>query len=149
MIKRIDHIGIAVRDLKRSLLHWEKHLGLYNRGIEELEAGGVICAHLKPEDGPELELLTPWDESSTVAKFLARHGEGIHHICLEVDNIFSSIKEFKDQGIECTRREPNRGAGGDLVVFIHPRHFNGVLVELKEKNKQRVDKKRGKDFPAG
>lgn len=135
MVKRIDHIGIAVRDLKRSLVHWEKHLGFSNRGIEELEAHGVICAHLKPGEGPALELLAPWDETSPVAKFLARKGEGIHHICLEVDDILASIREFKSKGIDCVRREPHIGAGGDLVVFIHPRHFNGVLIELKEKTK--------------
>lgn len=135
MVKRIDHIGIAVRDLKRSLVHWEKRLGLSNRGIEELEANGVICAHLEPGEGPALELLAPWDETSPVAKFLARKGEGIHHICLEVEDVRASIRELENEGIECVRRKPHIGAGGDLVVFIHPRHFNGVLIELKEKIK--------------
>lgn len=138
MIKRIDHIGIAVHDIERSLRHWEKNLGLSSRGIEELESGGVVCAHLEPGDGPELELLAPWDETSPIAKFLARRGEGIHHICLEVEDIRASIGALKERGIDCIRAEPHRGAGGDLVVFIHPRHFNGVLLELKEK-KQTAD----------
>ncbi len=138
MINRIDHIGIAVHDLKRSLRHWEKSLGITGRGIEELESNGVVCAHLRPADGPELELLAPWDEASPVAKFLAKRGEGIHHICLEVEDIRASISVLEKRGIDCIRREPHRGAGGDLVVFIHPRHFNGVLLELKEK-KQKAD----------
>jgi methylmalonyl-CoA/ethylmalonyl-CoA epimerase len=81
-----------------------------------------------------LELLEPHGEDSAVGKFLARRGEGLHHVCFEVDDIEASLREFARQGARLIDEKPRKGAGGHLVAFVHPKSSHGVLVELKQKD---------------
>ncbi len=130
---KIEHIGIAVNNLEESLTLWTELLNLSVRGIEELEERGVKLAHLEAEDGPSIELVTPCGEGSPLEKFLKERGEGIHHFCFEVQDVEEAAQRLKEKGIQFVHDNPQKGAEGSLIAFIHPRHFNGVLIELKEK----------------
>ena len=130
---KIEHIGIAVRDLDRSLNLWTSMLNLEMRGIEEIMERGVKLAHLELEGGSSIELVTPCGEDSPLEKFLDEKGEGIHHFSLEVENIESVMQKLKAKGIQFVHDKPQKGAEGSLIAFIHPRNFNGVLIELKQK----------------
>lgn len=130
---KVEHIGIAVKNLEESLGRWAEAFGLKTRGIEEIKERGVKVAHLSSGEGPSIELVAPNGEGLIVEKFLKEKGEGIHHICFEVDDLKETMKKLKERGAQFVQDKPYKGAGGSLVVFIHPRSFNGVLVELKEK----------------
>lgn len=130
---KIEHIGIAVNNLEESLAQWTERLNPKVGGIEEIRERGVKLAHLEFEEGQSIELVTPCGEGSPVEKFLVDRGEGIHHFCFEVNDIEEDIKRLKEKGIQFVHDEPQKGAEGSLIAFIHPRHFNGVLIELKEK----------------
>lgn len=130
---KVEHIGIAVKNLEESLSRWAEAFGLKTRGIEEIRERGVKIAHLSSGEGPSIELVAPYGEGSTVEKFLKEKGEGIHHVCFEVDDLKKAMEKLKEKGIQFVQDKPYKGAGGSLIVFIHPRSFNGVLVELKEK----------------
>ncbi len=130
---KLDHIGVAVKNLEESLRRWSKILKLTARGIEEIKERGVRVAHLDVAGGPSIELVTPFGAGSPVEKFLNERGEGIHHFCFEVNDIKKTMEEMKKQGIRLVQDRPHKGAGGSLIAFIHPRSFNGVLLELKEK----------------
>ncbi len=132
---KIDHIGIAVNDLEESLTLWAELLDLSARGIEEIQERGVKLAHLEVEDGPSIELVTPCGEGSPLEKFLKERGEGIHHFCFEVQDVEDAVNKLKDKRIQFVHDKPQKGAEGSLIAFIHPHHFNGVLIELKEKKK--------------
>lgn len=132
---KIDHIGIAVRDVEESLEKWAKGLKLRVRGIEEIKERGVKVAQLELDEGPSIELVTPSGGESPVEKFLRERGEGIHHFSFEVQDIKGAMRELKEKGIQFVHNEPQRGAEGSWIAFIHPTHFNGVLLELKEKRK--------------
>jgi methylmalonyl-CoA/ethylmalonyl-CoA epimerase len=129
---KIEHIGIAVKNLDESVALWTEMLGLKVRGIEEIEERGVKLAHLELEGGPSVELVTPCGEDSPLEKFLKDKGEGIHHFCIEVGDIEAAIGKLKEKGIQLVHDEPQKGAEGSLIAFIHPRNFNGVMIELKE-----------------
>ncbi len=133
---KIEHIGIAVNNLEESLALWTERLNLSARGIEEIEERGVKLAHLEVEDGPCIELVTPCGEGSPLEKFLKERGEGIHHFCFEVQDIEEAAQRLKEKGIRFVHDRPQKGAEGSLIAFIHPRYFNGVLIELKEKKTQ-------------
>lgn len=133
---KIEHIGIAVNNLEESLALWTERLNLSARGIEEIEERGVKLAHLEVEDGPSIELVTPCGEGSPLEKFLKERGEGIHHFCFEVQDIEEAAQRLKEKGIRFVHDRPQKGAEGSLIAFIHPRYFNGVLIELKEKKTQ-------------
>lgn len=130
---KIEHIGIAVRDLEQSLNLWTSMLKLEMRGIEEMMERGVKLAHLELEGGPSIELVTPCGEDSPLEKFLDERGEGIHHFSLEVEDIENVMQELKAKGIQFVHDKPQKGAEGSIIAFIHPRNFNGVLIELKQK----------------
>ncbi len=132
---KIEHIGIAVKNLEKSIEKWSGLLELEVKGIEEIKERGVRLAHLSSKGGPSLELLTPFGEGSALERFLKERGEGIHHFCFEVDNIEKVMEELKKRGIQFVQESPQKGAGESLIAFIHPRNFNGVLIELKEKKK--------------
>jgi methylmalonyl-CoA epimerase len=134
MIKKIDHIGIAVKDLDKSISKWMEFLGLNLQGKDEIEERGVKLAELRIEGGPVLELISPLGEESPVQKFLEERGEGIHHFCFEVDDVTEEMERLKEAGIQFVNDQPQKGASGSLIAFIHPRIFNGVLIELKQKN---------------
>jgi len=134
-LKNIDHIGIAVANLHESLAFWETTLGIELHGIEEVAEQKVRTAFL-PVDDTEIELLEPTSPDSTIAKFIEKRGEGLHHIAIRVDDIEAALAELKAKGIQLIDETPRDGAGGTRIAFVHPRATHGVLLELCErKNK--------------
>ena len=127
----LDHIGIAVRSLDAAKKIYED-LGLTIGHVEVVETQKVKTAFLSVGDS-NLELLEPTDESSTIAKFIEKRGEGIHHICLRVDDIEAHLGRLKEQGYRLINEAPVPGAHGCRVAFLHPAAGNGVLIELSEK----------------
>ncbi len=130
---KIEHIGIAVKNLEQSLSLWTGMLNLKSRGIEEIQERGVKLAHLELEEGPSVELVTPWGEDSPLEKFLDEKGEGIHHFSFEVEDLKSVMERLKAKGIQFVHEKPQKGAEGSLIAFLHPHNFNGVLIELKQR----------------
>jgi len=125
---KIDHIGIAVRDIQNSLKFYRDILGLEFNGTEELKDRGLQVAFLQIGES-EIELLKPISEDSTIYKFIEKKGEGIHHIALEVDDLDDKVDEIKESGAKIIGK-PSSGAGGKKIVFIHPKSTSGVLMEL-------------------
>ena len=128
----MDHIGIAVRSLETTLPFYTEVLKLPLLGIEEVESQKVRVAFLKAGE-TKLELLEPTTEESTIAQFIEKRGEGLHHIALGVNSIEERIIEMKEKGIRMIDEEPRIGAGGAHIAFMHPKSASGVLVELCEK----------------
>lgn len=128
MIKRVHHIGIAVKDLKESAARFEKLLGIKAR-IEEAPCQNVTEAIFKVGEGVEIDLVEPMGADSAVAKFLEKRGEGLHHIALEVDDINAELKAMEAKGVQLIDKEGREGVAGH-IGFIHPKSVNGVLVEL-------------------
>ncbi|KOP83362.1 methylmalonyl-CoA epimerase [Cytobacillus solani] len=132
MIKKIDHIGIAVRSLDEALPFYTEILKLPLLGMEEVESEKLRVAFLKAGE-TKLELLEPTHEDSAVAKFIEKRGEGLHHVALGVDSIQDRINEIKEKGIRMIQDVPKTGAGGAKVAFMHPKSTGSVLYELCEK----------------
>lgn len=130
MIGKIAHVGIAVRSIAEARKFWEA-LGLRVSEIEEVPGEGVRVAMI-PCGESRIELLEPTGEGSPVAAFLARRGEGIHHLCLGSDDVAADDAALRAAGFQVLRPEPTPGAGGSRVQFVHPRSAHGVLVELAE-----------------
>ncbi|MDQ3281065.1 MAG: methylmalonyl-CoA epimerase [Acidobacteriota bacterium] len=128
---RLDHIGIAVKSL--DALNIYKALGLEVEHVETVETQRVNTAFLSVGDA-NLELLEPTSPDSPIAKFIEKRGEGIHHICLRVDNIEEHLERLKAQGYRLINEAPVPGAHGCRVAFLHPSAGNGVLIELSEKH---------------
>ncbi|WP_203339865.1 methylmalonyl-CoA epimerase [Planococcus beijingensis] len=131
-MKKVDHIGIAVRDLNAVLPYYTDTLGLPLVKIEEVESQKVRVAFIDAGN-VKLELLEAMDDQSAIYKFLEKKGEGIHHIAFGVENIEQRMEELRDKGIRLLSDKPNPGAGGAMVAFLHPKSSNGVLYELCEK----------------
>jgi len=128
-MNKIEHIGIAVKNLAESNLLFEKLLGVASYKQEEVESEGVKTSFF--QSGPnKIELLEATNPESPIAKFLEKKGEGIHHIAFDVDDIVSEIKRLKNEGFIVLNETPKRGADNKLVAFLHPKGTNGVLVEL-------------------
>ncbi len=128
-MNKIEHIGIAVKDLDASNMVFEKLLGVPNYKIEEVLTEGVKTSFFK--SGPnKIELLQGTNEDSPISKFLKKKGEGVHHIAFAVDDIVAEIARLKSEGFLILNETPKKGADNKLVAFIHPRSANGVLVEL-------------------
>ncbi len=128
-MKKIEHIGIAVKNLEASNLLYEKLLGVSAYKEEEVVSEGVKTAFFK--SGPnKIELLESTTEDGPIAKFLEKKGEGIHHIAFEVDDIVAELKRLKQEGFVILNDTPKIGADNKLVAFVHPKSTNGVLVEL-------------------
>jgi methylmalonyl-CoA/ethylmalonyl-CoA epimerase len=132
MIKKVDHIGIAVRSITETLPFYTEVLRLPFLGMEEVESEQIRVAFLQAGE-TKLELLEPLSEESSVAKFIEKRGEGMHHIALGVESIEVRIKEIKEKGIRMIQDQPKLGAGGAHVAFMHPKSASGVLYELCEK----------------
>jgi methylmalonyl-CoA/ethylmalonyl-CoA epimerase len=126
----LDHIGIAVRSIEAAKIY--EALGLTIDHVEVVETQGVKTAFLSVGDS-NLELLEPTGPDSTIAKFIEKRGEGIHHICLRVDDIDAHLAHLKEQGFRLINENPVPGAHGCRVAFLHPAAGNGVLIELSEK----------------
>ncbi|MDR4948498.1 methylmalonyl-CoA epimerase [Neobacillus cucumis] len=132
MIEKVDHIGIAVKSLEKTLPFYTDVLKLSLLGVEEVESQKVKVAFLKVGD-TKIELLEPLSKESPIAGFIAKRGEGIHHVALGVSSIEERIAEMKQQGIRMIDEQPRLGAGGAQIAFMHPKSTTGVLFELCEK----------------
>ena len=128
----IEHIGIAVKELKTDAPFWKHILGIDHTHSEKVESEGVLTEIYDTGKG-KVELLESLHPDSPVKKFLEDRGPGIHHVCFEVDDIYESIKELKENNIRVIGDKYTIGAEGYKVVFIHPRSTGGILVELAEK----------------
>ena len=128
----LDHIGIAVKSIE-SATNVYRALGLEVEHVELVETQKVKTAFLSVGES-NLELLEPSSPDSSVAKFIEKRGEGIHHICLRVDDIEAHLARLKEQGFRLINEAPVPGAHGCRVAFLHPSAGNGVLIELSEKN---------------
>ena len=128
-MRKIEHIGIAVNSLETSNLLFEKLFGNPPYKYEEVLSEGVKTSFFK--NGPnKIELLEATNPESPIAKFLEKKGEGIHHIAFDVEDIFSEIERLKNEGFVVLNEIPKKGADNKLVVFLHPKGTNGVLIEL-------------------
>ncbi|VAV85100.1 Lactoylglutathione lyase and related lyases [hydrothermal vent metagenome] len=136
MINKIEHIGIAVKDIKTSNTLFEKLFGESHYKIENVESEGVKTSFFKVGNN-KIELLEATDEDSQIAKFINKKGEGIHHIAFDVDDIHQEIKRLQSEGFVVINEKPKKGADNKLVVFLHPKSTNGVLIELCQ---ERVNK---------
>jgi len=133
MLKRIDHIAIVVQDLEAALKVYRDALGLPLERVEEVPAERVKIAFLPlPQEDGRIELVQPTADDTGVARYLAKRGEGMHHICFEVDDIQAAIAEMAAAGLQILEDEPRRGSRGQKYVFIHPKTAHGVLIELYE-----------------
>ncbi|NJB71437.1 methylmalonyl-CoA/ethylmalonyl-CoA epimerase [Saonia flava] len=128
-MNKIEHIGIAVKDLKVSNLLYQKLLGVAHYKEEEVKSEGVKTSFFKV--GPnKVELLEPVDADGPIAKFIDKKGEGVHHIAFAVDDIVAEIKRLDKEGFVILNKTPKKGADNKLVAFVHPKSCNGVLIEL-------------------
>lgn len=126
---KIEHIGIAVKDLEASNRLFEKLLGVPHYKIEAVASEGVRTSFFK--SGPnKIELLEALNDESPIAKFLEKKGEGVHHIAFAVTDIKAEIKRLQAEGFVVLNKEPKRGADNKWVTFLHPKSSNGVLIEL-------------------
>ena len=132
MIKKVDHIGIAVSSLKEAIPFYTDLLQLELIGMEEVESQKIRVAFIKAGE-TKLELLEPISEESVIAKFIEKHGQGIHHIAFGVNSIEERIHELKTNGIRMIDEQPRIGAGGASIAFIHPKSTGSVLLELCER----------------
>lgn len=128
----MDHIGIAVKSLKESLHFYTEVLKLSLERIEEVESEKVLVAFLSIGE-IKIELLEPTSEESVIARFIDKHGEGVHHVALGVDSINERIQQLKTEGIKMIHETAKIGAGGASIAFMHPKSTGNVLFELCEK----------------
>ncbi|HKP88164.1 MAG TPA: methylmalonyl-CoA epimerase [Blastocatellia bacterium] len=129
---KIDHFGIAVRSISNSLAFYRDALEMEVAGTETIADQGINVA-LLPVGEAEIELLEPISEDTPVGRFIAKRGEGLHHICYEVEDLAAKLDKLRSRGVRVLDGYPRRGAKGKLVAFLHPASANGVLVELVEK----------------
>ncbi|MBN2287424.1 MAG: methylmalonyl-CoA epimerase [Tissierellales bacterium] len=133
MILKVDHIGIAVKNLEEALKFYQDTLGMNLQGIEVVEEQKVRVAFL-PVGDTEIELLESTDPEGPIAKYIDKKGEGIQHIAYKVSNIEQSIEEMMAKGVKMIDEKPRYGAGGAKIAFCHPKSTNGVLVELCQRD---------------
>lgn len=130
-IKRIDHVAILVDDMDKTLSFWQGALGIELHGLVDVPQEKSQVAFL-PVGGTEVELVKPTTDDSGLAKYLEKRGPGMHHICLEVDDIDGMLAQLKEKGVQLINPEAMQGIGGRRYAFIHPKAANGVMVELYE-----------------
>ncbi len=130
MIRKIDHVGIAVKSLDEAVKTYEA-LGFEVEEIEEVKEQKVKVAML-PVGESRVELLEATSPESAIAKFIDSRGEGIHHIAINVENIEEAIKKARESGLRLIDEKPRIGAGGKKVAFVHPKSTHGVLLEFVE-----------------
>ncbi|MEP6929816.1 MAG: methylmalonyl-CoA epimerase [Flavobacterium sp.] len=129
MVNKIEHIGIAVKNMDDANVLFEKLLGIPSYKMEAVESEGVLTSFFQTGVN-KIELLMATHPESPIAKFLEKKGEGIHHIAFDVEDIQAEIMRLKNEGFVLINEVPKRGADNKLVVFLHPKNTNGVLVEL-------------------
>ena len=128
---KIDHIGIAVKSLEEAVKVYQAAIGLTLAGYDEVEEQGVKVAMLDIGES-RIELVEPTRPDSPIEKFMARRGEGIHHIAVRVDNIEEALARLKADGVRLIDEKPRRGAHNTRIAFVHPASTHGVLMELVE-----------------
>ncbi|OIP88285.1 MAG: methylmalonyl-CoA epimerase [Syntrophaceae bacterium CG2_30_58_14] len=130
-MKKIEHIGVAVQNIEKSIPLFRDLLGI---PIEKVYASDAIKTKIAffPLGDATIELIEAMDPSSPVAKFIQKRGEGIHHICFGVENVEAALRHFEAKGIDLLDRKPRRMENGDLIAFLNPKSTNGVLIELVE-----------------
>jgi len=128
-IKAINHVAVVVEDMEKSLAFWRDALGIELRELRDVPAEKSRVAFL-PLAGAEVELVMPTTDESGIAKYLAKRGPGMHHLCLEVDDIAGMLAQLKARNIRLINEEPRLAADGKKYAFIHPESTGGVLVEL-------------------
>ncbi len=129
MILKIEHIGIAVQNMEKANALFESLLGTPSYKMENVESEGVSTSFFKVGES-KVELLEATNETSSIAKFISKKGEGIHHIAFEVDDIEKTMASLKLRGFELLSDVPKIGADNKSICFLHPKSTNGVLVEL-------------------
>ena len=134
-MKNIDHIGIAVSNIQESLSFWQASLGIEPHGIEEIADRKLRTAFL-PVGNTNIELLEATGVESTIAKFIEKRGEGLHHIAIRVDDIDAALAELKAKGVQLIDETPRNGAGGARIAFVSPKSTHGVLLELCERKEK-------------
>jgi len=132
MESKIQHLGVAVGSIDQALEFWRDGLGLELKDVEIVEDQGVRVAML-PIGESRIELLEPTGEETPVGKFIAKRGAGIHHLCVEVDDVAAKLADLKAKGVRLIDEQPRIGAGGALVAFVHPASTGGVLIELTQR----------------
>jgi len=130
-IKSINHVAVVVDDMEKALSFWRDALGMELHELRDVSVENSQVAFL-PLVGSEVELVVPTSEDSGIAKYLAKRGPGMHHICLEVDDIEGMLAQLKAKGVRLINQEPRTSADGKRYAFIHPESTSGVLVELYE-----------------
>ncbi|WAC00974.1 methylmalonyl-CoA epimerase [Lacinutrix neustonica] len=136
-MKKIEHVGIAVKSLEKSNALFAKLFGAPHYKIEEVASEGVNTSFFKVGDN-KIELLEATKDDSPIAKFIEKKGEGIHHIAFDVDDIHAEIKRLKAEGFTVLNETPKKGADNKLVTFLHPKSANGVLIELCQEIKDDI-----------
>tara|TARA_Y100001968_G_C19425244_1_gene753980 strand:+ start:2184 stop:2588 length:405 start_codon:yes stop_codon:yes gene_type:complete len=129
MIKKIEHVGIAVKDLEKSNKLFKKLLGQASYKMETVESENVATSFFKI-GGQKIELLKSTSENSSISRFLERRGEGMHHLALHVEDIPKEIQRLENEGFSFVSKTPVKGADNKMIVFLHPKTTNGVLIEL-------------------
>lgn len=129
MVQKIEHIGIAVKDIQQANELYTQLLGVEPYKQEEVESEGVITSFFQTGES-KVELLEATKPESAIAKFIEKKGEGIHHIAFAVEDIQAEMQRLREQGFTLLNDEPKRGADNKLICFVHPKSANGVLVEL-------------------
>ena len=134
MLKKVEHIGIAVKNLENSNALFKKLFGKEHYKIEKVESEGVSTSFFMLGE-TKIELLQATNSESSIAKFIDKKGEGIHHIAYAVDDIHAEMKRLKEEGFELINQHPKDGADNKLICFLHPKSTNGILVELCQDKK--------------
>ncbi|HIE24757.1 MAG TPA: methylmalonyl-CoA epimerase [Anaerolineales bacterium] len=130
-ITKINHIALAVTDIENSLSFWRDALGLELAEQRDVPLESAQIAFL-PLGGTEIELVRPTDDDSGLAKYIEKRGEGMHHLCLETDDIDGMMAQLKEKGVQLINESPRIGEDGKKYAFLHPKSTGGVLVELYE-----------------
>jgi methylmalonyl-CoA/ethylmalonyl-CoA epimerase len=128
-LKKIEHIGIAVKDMSVSNTLFAKIFNTPHYKMEGVESEGVMTSFFKIGDN-KIELLEATNPESPIAKFIEKRGEGIHHIAFDVEDIVAEMQRLENEGFVLLNKEPKQGADNKLVCFLHPKGTNGVLIEL-------------------
>ena len=136
MINKIEHLGIAVKNIETSNAVFAKLLGKEHYKTELVESESVITSFFKIGE-QKIELLQSTDENGTISKFIESKKEGAHHLALHVDNILEEVERLKKEGFEFISETPKNGADNKLIVFLHPKTTNGVLIELCQNNENK------------
>ena len=128
-ITKINHIAVAINDIDSSLTFWRDALGLELAELRDVPAESAQIAFL-PIGGTEVELVQPTTDDSGLAKYIEKRGQGLHHLCLETDDIEAMMAQLKEKGIQLINESPRTGTDGKKYAFIHPKSTGGVLIEL-------------------